>query len=125
MRVEVRADYHAALEIVDGDAAFAVRCMVALESKMGHPENESREVRASRIGEFERVFAAALIAGDEVAAETTIREAMDATLTSAEIDEGIITPALWLMGELWERGEISRGAFRNDWLIARVFGNDA
>ena len=107
MRVEVRADYHAALEIVDGDAAFAVRCMVALESKMGHPENESREVRASRIGEFERVFAAALIAGDEVAAETTIREAMDATLTSAEIDEGIITPALWLMGELWERGEIS------------------
>ena len=83
MRVEVRADYHAALEIVDGDAAFAVRCMVALESKMGHPENESREVRASRIGEFERVFAAALIAGDEVAAETTIREAMSRAGRSA------------------------------------------
>ncbi len=74
---------------------------------MGHSENESRELRASRLDEFERVFAAALIAGDEVAAEMTIREAMDAKLTSAEIDERIITPALWLMGELWERGEIS------------------
>lgn len=74
---------------------------------MGHSDNESRELRASRLGEFERAFAAALIAGDEIAAETTIREAMDANLTSAEIDEKIITPALWLMGELWERGEIS------------------
>ncbi len=74
---------------------------------MGHSENESRELRASRVGEFERAFAAALIAGDEGAAETTIREAMEAGITSAEIDESIITPALWLMGELWERREIS------------------
>jgi MerR family transcriptional regulator, light-induced transcriptional regulator len=74
---------------------------------MGHRENESRELRASRLDELERAFAAALIAGDEVAAEITIREAMDAGITSAEIDEKIITPALWLMGELWERGEIS------------------
>ena len=74
---------------------------------MGHRENESRELRASRVGEFERAFAAALLAGDEIAAETTIREAMDAKLTTAEIDEQVIAPALWLMGELWERGEIS------------------
>lgn len=74
---------------------------------MGHRENDSRELRASRLGQFERAFAAALIAGDEIAAETTIREAMDAKLTSAEIDDLIIAPALWLMGELWERGEIS------------------
>ena len=74
---------------------------------MGYRENDSRELRASRLGEFERAFAAALIAGDEIAAETTIREAMDAKLTSAEIDEKVITPALWLMGELWEKGEIS------------------
>jgi methanogenic corrinoid protein MtbC1 len=32
---------------------------------------------------------------------------MDARLTAAEIDEAIIAPALWLVGELWERGEIS------------------
>jgi len=74
---------------------------------MAHREDESRDLRASRVGEFERAFAAALIAGDEIAAETTIREAMDAKLSSAEIDEKIITPALWLLGELWERGEIS------------------
>jgi methanogenic corrinoid protein MtbC1 len=59
------------------------------------------------VSEFERVYAAALLAGDEVAAESTVREAMDAGLSTAEIDEGIIAPALWLMGALWERGEIS------------------
>jgi len=59
------------------------------------------------VSEFERVYAAALLAGDEVAAETTIREAMETGLSSAEIDDGIIAPALWFIGALWERGEIS------------------
>ncbi|HUA07479.1 MAG TPA: B12-binding domain-containing protein [Solirubrobacteraceae bacterium] len=63
--------------------------------------------RTVRVGEFERAFTAALLAGDGIAAETTIREAMDAGLTSAEIDEGIIAPALWQIGALWERGEIT------------------
>ncbi len=74
---------------------------------MSHPENTSRECRAGRVSEFERAYTAALLAGDEIAAESTIREAMDAGLNSAEIDEGVIAPALWLMGALWERGEIS------------------
>jgi MerR family transcriptional regulator, light-induced transcriptional regulator len=77
------------------------------EQAMSHPENTSRDRRAERVSEFERAFTAALMAGDEIAAETTIREAMDAGLSSAEIDEGVIAPALWLMGALWERGEIS------------------
>jgi hypothetical protein len=63
--------------------------------------------RTTRVGEFERGFTAALLAGDQIAAETTIREAMDAKLSTADIDEGIITPALWQIGELWERGEIN------------------
>ena len=63
--------------------------------------------RTVRVGEFERAFTAALLAGDQIAAETTIREAMEAKLTSAEIDEGIIAPALWQIGDLWERGEIT------------------
>jgi MerR family transcriptional regulator, light-induced transcriptional regulator len=63
--------------------------------------------RTERDGEFERAFTAALLAGDQIAAETTIREAMEAKLTSAEIDERIIAPALWQIGELWERGEIT------------------
>jgi methanogenic corrinoid protein MtbC1 len=41
------------------------------------------------------------------AAESTIRDALDADLTSAEVHEELIAPALWLIGELWERGEIS------------------
>ena len=72
---------------------------------MGHPrENDSAE---ARISEFGRAYAAALLAGDEVAAEIVIREAMDAKLTMAEIDDEIIAPALWLVGDLWERGDIS------------------
>ena len=47
------------------------------------------------------------MAGDEVAAETVIREAMEAGIPTPDIDDEIIAPALWLVGELWERGEIS------------------
>ena len=72
---------------------------------MGHPsENNSAE---ARIDEFGRAYAAALLEGDEVAAEIVIREAMDAKLSMAKIDDEIIAPALWLIGDLWERGEIS------------------
>jgi methanogenic corrinoid protein MtbC1 len=52
-------------------------------------------------------YADALLSGDEASAEVVIREAMDAKLTTAEIDDEIIAPALWLVGDLWERGEIS------------------
>ena len=65
---------------------------------------EGREARISQLG---KAFAGALLAGDEIAAELAIREAMDSGLTSADIDEEIIAPALWLVGDLWERGEIS------------------
>jgi B12 binding domain len=56
-----------------------------------------------------RTYAAALVAGDEVAPEIAIREAFDANLSAAEIDDEIIAPALWLVGQLWERGEMSGG----------------
>jgi methanogenic corrinoid protein MtbC1 len=71
---------------------------------MHGPQNESREAKLDELG---RAYAAALLAGDEVAAEQVIRESMDAKLTLAEIDDEIIAPALWLIGELWERGDIS------------------
>lgn len=45
--------------------------------------------------------------GDEIAAETAIRDALRANLDTAEIDNEIIVPALWLVGDLWQRGEIS------------------
>jgi len=54
-----------------------------------------------------QAYAKALIAGDEVGAEHAVREALDARLSTAQIDDEIIAPALWLIGRLWARGEIS------------------
>ena len=54
-----------------------------------------------------RAFAKALLAGDEIAAELAVRDAIDARMTTAQIDDEIIAPALWLVGRLWARGEIS------------------
>jgi MerR family transcriptional regulator, light-induced transcriptional regulator len=71
---------------------------------MQGPHDDSHEAMVDELG---RAYAAALLAGDEVAAELVIRESIDAQLTAAEIHEEIIAPALWLVGELWERGEIS------------------
>jgi len=70
-------------------------------------ENDSADAHEARISEFGRAYAAALLSGDEVAAEIVIREAMEAKLGQAVIDDEIIAPALWLVGELWERGEIT------------------
>ncbi|HTU94335.1 MAG TPA: cobalamin-dependent protein [Solirubrobacteraceae bacterium] len=75
---------------------------------MAHrPENHSHNPEDARIAELAGAYADALIAGDEIAAEIAIREAMDAELPTAAIDEKVIAPALWLIGELWEQGQIS------------------
>ena len=65
------------------------------------------ESHEEKVDELSRAYAAALLIGDEVAAENVIREAMAADLSMAEIDDEIIAPALWLIGDLWERGELS------------------
>lgn len=67
------------------------------------PENDA----AKDVGRFSDAYLVALLAGDEVAAELAIREAKDASLTIAEIDHSVIAPAMWVIGELWERGELS------------------
>jgi methanogenic corrinoid protein MtbC1 len=71
------------------------------------PENESTGSRDATLAQLGRAYAAALLAGDEVGAEVAIRTAMEARLSTGEIDDEIIAPALWLIGRLWERGEIS------------------
>ena len=82
--------------------------MVAASRRMGTgPENHSREAQQARITELGRAYADALLSADEAAAEIAIREAMDAGLNTAQIDDEIIAPALWRVGDLWERGEIS------------------
>jgi methanogenic corrinoid protein MtbC1 len=68
------------------------------------PENQSREAKVAELG---RAYVDALLAADQAGAEIVVREAMDALFSTAEIDEEIIAPALWLIGDLWERGEIS------------------
>ena len=70
-------------------------------------ENDSPDSREAKVTGIGRAYAAALLRGDEIAAEIVIREAIEARLTAAEIDDEIIAPALWFVGELWERGEIS------------------
>ncbi len=75
---------------------------------MGQPsEHDSPQPRDRHIGEMAAAFADALLSADASTAEVVLREAMDAGLTSAAIDEKLIAPALWLVGEMWERGEIS------------------
>jgi methanogenic corrinoid protein MtbC1 len=69
--------------------------------------NQRRDHHDTTVEQLGRAYAEAVLSGDEVAAEITIREAMDAGLSQAEIDDEIIAPALWFVGELWERGEIS------------------
>ncbi len=70
-------------------------------------EKDSPEPGESRITAIAEAFARASLAADAVVAEIAIREAMDASLSTPGIDERVIAPALWLVGELWERGEIS------------------
>ena len=70
---------------------------------MGCQESDSEQLLA----DLGRAYARALLAGDEIGAELAVRDAIDARLTTAQIDDEIIAPALWLIGRLWARGEIS------------------
>ena len=70
-------------------------------------ENDSRAAYQAKVSALGRAYADALLSADETAAEIAIREAMEVGLDTAQIDDEIIAPALWHVGELWERGEIS------------------
>ena len=76
-----------------------------MEEAHGHPS----DVPQAATRALRRAYSQALLAGDEVIAEVTVREAVDAGLSAAEIDDAIIAPAMWLVGELWARGEIGVG----------------
>jgi methanogenic corrinoid protein MtbC1 len=65
----------------------------------------SRELEVA--AQFERMYADALLAGVPSDAEEVIREAVDAGLGEAVIDDHVIRPALQLVGDLWEAGEIT------------------
>jgi methanogenic corrinoid protein MtbC1 len=68
-------------------------------------ETRDRELRLAQA--FQRAYADALLAGDARAAEGVIRDAIDADLDEAMIDDEVIRPALVLVGDLWADGRIS------------------
>ena len=70
-----------------------------------HDETSQREIQLA--AEFQRAFADALLAGDQHAAETVVRDAIDGGLGEALIDDHVIRPALVLVGDLWADGSIS------------------
>jgi methanogenic corrinoid protein MtbC1 len=70
-------------------------------------EDEARARDEQVAGELQRAYADALLAGAPRRAEAAIREAMEAGLGEAVIDDRIIRPALQLVGDLWESGHIS------------------
>jgi MerR family transcriptional regulator, light-induced transcriptional regulator len=66
------------------------------------PKPDHAEVAA-----LARAFAEALLTGDEIAADVVIRDAIAANLSTAVVNERIIAPAMWLIGDLWEKGELT------------------
>jgi len=70
-----------------------------------HNDTQGSEQRLT--DELQRAYADALLAGEPGVAEAVIREAIEARLDEAVIDEHVIRPALVLVGDLWAEGLIS------------------
>ena len=74
----------------------------AMANPPGPPQDGAAVLRTLR-----RAYSDAVLAGDETAAQLAVRAAIHLGLTPGQIDVELIAPALWLVGELWERGEIT------------------
>jgi methanogenic corrinoid protein MtbC1 len=70
-----------------------------------HEWARRRELRLAAA--LQRAYADALLAGDPRAAEAVIRDAIDAGLDEATIDDHVIGPSLVIVGDLWADGELS------------------
>ena len=75
-----------------------------MASPAGTPE-EAR--RAGLVEVVRRAYTAAILRGDERAAERAIRDALDGELGQEVIDDEIIAPALRYVGRLWAEGAIT------------------
>ncbi|HEV7750447.1 MAG TPA: cobalamin-dependent protein [Baekduia sp.] len=71
------------------------------------PLDETGRCERRRAAEFERAYADALVEGESAAAEAVIREAIEAGLEEALIDDHVIRPALQLVGDLWAEGDLT------------------
>jgi methanogenic corrinoid protein MtbC1 len=59
------------------------------------------------LGALRESFADALLSGVEASAERVIREAIEAGIPEAVIDDEVVMPALRRVGDLWEQGLLS------------------
>ena len=77
---------------------------------MGPGHDDENRRRALRLAaQFQQAYAEALLSGTPRAAEMVIREAIEAGLDEAMIDDEVIRPALQLVGDLWADGHLSVG----------------
>jgi methanogenic corrinoid protein MtbC1 len=74
---------------------------------VGDHRDETHDREQQLVAELQRTYADAILAGEPRAAETVIREAIEAGLDEATIDDRVIGPALVLVGDLWVEGNIS------------------
>jgi MerR family transcriptional regulator, light-induced transcriptional regulator len=76
---------------------------------VGTPEHHAREEerRRSIVRSLRVAYTDALIAGDPVAAEVIMADAIAAELGPAAIDDEVIAPAMRRIGELWRTGTLS------------------
>jgi MerR family transcriptional regulator, light-induced transcriptional regulator len=74
---------------------------------VGSDNDEQRSGREALHAALQRLYADAILRGDEVEAERVIRDAIDARLDQATIDEHIIGPAMRMVGDLWEDGNLT------------------
>jgi methanogenic corrinoid protein MtbC1 len=74
---------------------------------VGNDNDEQRSELEALHGALQRLYADAVLRGDEIAAERVIRDAIDARLDQATIDEQIIAPVMRMVGDLWENGGLT------------------
>lgn len=68
---------------------------------------EGRAGGEELIRPLREAFTDALVRGDAVAAELTVRDAIDAGVDEPSIDDQVVAPALRRIGDMWERGELT------------------
>jgi methanogenic corrinoid protein MtbC1 len=74
---------------------------------VGGDNDEQQAGREALHTALQRLYADAVLRGDEVAAEHVIRDAIDARLDQATIDECVIGPAMRMVGDLWADGDLT------------------
>ncbi len=72
----------------------------------GHHDDDRDRRRRGVLAEMQRGYAEAVLADDEVEAERIVRDAIEAGIDEADIDEAIITPVLRLVGDLGADGDL-------------------